>query len=83
MEMMLGGAFLLIISLIAGDWRGFDPAGVSLRSLLALLYLITFGSLVAFSAYIWLIRVTTPAPCDQLCLCEPDHCGNLRLAVSR
>lgn len=71
MEMMLGGAFLLIISLIAGDWRGFDPAGVSMRSMLALLYLITFGSLVAFSAYIWLIRVTTPARATSYAYVNP------------
>ena len=36
-------------------------ARVSLRSALGLLYLVVFGSIVAFSAYIWLLRVSTPA----------------------
>jgi len=34
---------------------------VSLRSLLGFLYLIVFGSILAFSAYIWLLQVSTPA----------------------
>ena len=39
----------------------FDAGAVSLRSLLGLLYLVVFGSIVAFSAYVWLLRVSTPA----------------------
>ena len=34
---------------------------MSLRSALGLLYLIVLGSIVAFSAYIWLLRVSTPS----------------------
>lgn len=71
MEMMLGGSFLLIISLIAGEWQRFDPAGVSLRSALALAYLISFGSILAFSTYIWLIRVTTPARATSYAYVNP------------
>ena len=41
-------------------WR-FDSAALSLRSLLGFVYLVVFGSIVAFSAYIWLLRVSTPA----------------------
>jgi drug/metabolite transporter (DMT)-like permease len=38
-----------------------DLASISWRSLLAVAYLIVFGSLIAFSAYIWLLSATTPA----------------------
>jgi drug/metabolite transporter (DMT)-like permease len=40
-----------------GELGRLDPAAVSTTSLLAVLYLIVFGSLLAFSAYVWLLRV--------------------------
>ena len=61
MEMLAGGALLLLASGARGEWPLVDLDAVSLRSLLALGYLVVFGSLVAFSAYIWLLRQTTPA----------------------
>ncbi|HLF13175.1 MAG TPA: EamA family transporter [Gammaproteobacteria bacterium] len=39
----------------------FDAAAFSRRSILAFLYLMVFGSIVAFTAYVWLLRVSTPA----------------------
>lgn len=61
MEMLCGGAILLGISLAAGEPGRFSPADVSATSILALLYLIVFGSLIGFSAYVWLLTVETPA----------------------
>lgn len=61
MEMLAGGALLTALGLASGEAARFDPGTVSLRSWLALLYLIVFGSLVGFSAYIWLLGVTAPA----------------------
>ena len=61
MQMLAGGAVLLLLSVLLGEPWGFDPSAVSLRSALGLLYLIVFGSIVAFSAYIWLLRVSTPS----------------------
>ena len=61
MEMLAGGLFLLLAGLLAGQAVDLDPAAISLRSVAALGYLIVFGSLVAFTAYIWLLRVTLPA----------------------
>lgn len=52
-EMLAGGAVLLAVSGAKGEIGSFDPAAVSTRSWLALGYLIVFGSLVAFSAYLW------------------------------
>jgi drug/metabolite transporter (DMT)-like permease len=51
--MMLGGGMLLLLSAGFGEM---DPMPhVSLRAVLALLYLIVFGSLLAFTAFVWLL----------------------------
>lgn len=60
MEMLSGGFFLLIAGLVTGEAGRVDLAAVSTRSLVSLVYLVIFGALIAFSAYIWLLRVTTP-----------------------
>lgn len=60
-QMLGGGAGLLVLGTVTGEWSRVDPGDVSTRSMLALLYLIIFGSLIAYSAYVWLLRVTTPA----------------------
>jgi drug/metabolite transporter (DMT)-like permease len=58
---MLAGSFLLFCaSGAAGEWSRFSPASVSGRSLFAVAYLVVFGSLVAFTAYIWLLRAASP-----------------------
>jgi drug/metabolite transporter (DMT)-like permease len=60
MEMLSGGAALLVVSVAVGELNGFDLTAASKRSLIALLYLIIFGS-GAFAAYVWLLRVA-PTP---------------------
>ena len=55
MQMLTGGALMTVVGLLLGELRGFDPAAVSARSALAWLYLMTFGSLVGYTAYIWLL----------------------------
>jgi drug/metabolite transporter (DMT)-like permease len=54
-EMLAGGAALLVVSPAVGELRGFSVAAVSGTSWLALAYLVVFGSLVAFTAYVWLL----------------------------
>jgi drug/metabolite transporter (DMT)-like permease len=54
-EMLAGGAALLVVAPTVGELRGFSVADVSGTSWLALAYLIVFGSLVAFTAYVWLL----------------------------
>ena len=61
MQMIAGGAMLFVLGAVLGEWASFDPGSVSSRSLLALAYLTMFGSIVAFSAYVWLLRVTSAA----------------------
>jgi len=60
-EMIAGGALLFAASSLVGEWHGFSIAAVSSRSLFALLYLIVAGSLLGFTAYIFLLGATTPA----------------------
>lgn len=55
-QMLAGGALLTLTGLGAGEAARFDPAAVSLGSVAALAYLVVFGSLVAFTAYVWLMR---------------------------
>ncbi|WP_282694059.1 EamA family transporter [Streptomyces sp. CC208A] len=55
-EMLAGGLGGIVVGLLRGERRGFDPAAVSGGSWLALGYLVVFGSLVAFTAYAWLLQ---------------------------
>lgn len=61
MQLLCGGALALLVGVLMGEQGHVDLAHVSTRSLLSLAYLIVFGSLVSFSAYIWLLRVAEPA----------------------
>jgi drug/metabolite transporter (DMT)-like permease len=56
MEMLWAGFFFALASLLSGELGRFHPQDISTTSLLAVLYLIVFGSLVGFSAYVWLLR---------------------------
>lgn len=60
LSLISGAIFLLIAGTIAGEWREFSPGSVTLRSWLALGYLILFGSVVAFTAYNWLLEHYSP-----------------------
>jgi drug/metabolite transporter (DMT)-like permease len=56
MEMLAGGAGLLILGSLTGEWGQLHLASVSLASLGGLVYLILFGSLVGYTCYTWLLR---------------------------
>jgi drug/metabolite transporter (DMT)-like permease len=56
MEMLAGAVALFIVSLVTGELNGFSFGVVSTRSWLALAYLITFGSLIGFVSYGWLLH---------------------------
>lgn len=55
-EMIAGGLAGLTVGLIRGEQHGFDVSEVSTRSWAALAYLVVFGSLIAFTAYAWLLQ---------------------------
>ncbi|MEU6072633.1 EamA family transporter [Micromonospora sp. NPDC047074] len=55
-EMFAGAAALAALALSRGELRGFDLGTVTTRSWLALAYLMVAGSLIAFTAYVWLLH---------------------------
>jgi drug/metabolite transporter (DMT)-like permease len=61
MEMLAGGAPMLIVGTVTGEFANFDLHAVSKASAAGMLYLITFGSLVGFTSYIWLLDKVSPA----------------------
>ncbi len=61
MAMLAGGTLLLGGATAGGEWAAVHLSAITARSLLALGYLIVFGSLITYSAYVWLLRVSTPA----------------------
>ncbi len=60
MQMILGGIFLLITAFFLNEFDGFQLQQVSLRSIIGFSYLVVFGSIIAFSAFIWLLKNAEP-----------------------
>ena len=58
--MFAGGVLLAITAAALGEFRNFRPAAVSSGAWLALLYLIVAGSIIGFTAYVWLIHHESP-----------------------
>ncbi|MEI2690398.1 MAG: EamA family transporter [Anaerolineae bacterium] len=69
--MLAGGALLLLAATVTGEWATFDVAAVSLRSAVALVYLIFIGAIIGFSAYIWLLTNTTPTKATTYAYVNP------------
>ncbi|MGD1023573.1 MAG: EamA family transporter [Candidatus Sulfotelmatobacter sp.] len=59
-QMLAGGILLTLTAAMLGEFRGFDVRAVSIGAWLALIYLIVAGSIVAFTAYVWLIHHESP-----------------------
>jgi drug/metabolite transporter (DMT)-like permease len=71
MQMLLGGLLLLLAGLLGGEAARVDLAVVSTRSVLALGYLFAFGSFVGFTAYVYLLRATTPTRATTYAFVNP------------
>lgn len=56
MQMLGGGAALLVVGSIVGEWSQVDPGSISAASIRALAYLTFVGAIVGYTAYIWLLR---------------------------
>lgn len=61
MQMVCGGALLLLAGILSGELGKLPGMTLTPRSLMAFIYLATIGSVVAFTAYIWLLQVCNPA----------------------
>lgn len=55
-QMLWGGVWLVVAGLGMGEASGIDVEGFSMASILAFAYLVVFGSLAAFTAYVWLLQ---------------------------
>jgi drug/metabolite transporter (DMT)-like permease len=71
MEMITGGVLLLVIAAVAGQLDGFSVYRVSGEAALSWLYLVIFGSLVGFTAYIWLLGHTSIAKAGTYAYVNP------------
>jgi drug/metabolite transporter (DMT)-like permease len=70
-QMLAGGIFLAITSAALGEFQKFHPANVSREVWLSLLYLIIFGSIIAFTAYVWLLHHESPTKVSTYAYVNP------------
>ncbi len=61
MQMLVGGSVLIIAGLLTNELPRVHPSAISLKSVLSLVYLILVGAIVGYSAYLYLLRHSTPA----------------------
>jgi drug/metabolite transporter (DMT)-like permease len=59
-QMLIGGVFLGVTAAALGEFRDFHPLTISGRAWFSLLYLTVAGSIMAFTAYLWLIHHESP-----------------------
>jgi drug/metabolite transporter (DMT)-like permease len=59
-QMLVGGLLLMVTAAALGEFRGFRVQGISGKAWLALAYLIVAGSIIGFTAYVWLIHHESP-----------------------
>jgi drug/metabolite transporter (DMT)-like permease len=59
-QMLAGGVQLFVLAAVSGEFAGFHVQAVSRSAWIALLYLIVAGSIVAFTAYVWLLHHESP-----------------------
>ena len=70
-QMLAGGGVLLLAAMLSGELSQLDLAHASLRSLLGFLYLVTFGSLIGFTAYFYVLAHTTAAKASTYAYVNP------------
>jgi drug/metabolite transporter (DMT)-like permease len=70
-QMLWGGAAVTFISLVLGEFGQLDWAAVSTRSLLSMVYLVLVGSVIGYSAYMYLLGVTTAARVSTYAFVNP------------
>ena len=61
MQMLAGGGLQLLTGILMGEGHRFQASAVTEASAWAFLYLTILGSLVGYTAYVWLLQVSTPA----------------------
>lgn len=59
-QMLTGGAMLFVLTALTGGFTGFRPQAISWTAWFALVYLIIAGSIIGFTAYVWLLHYESP-----------------------
>ena len=59
--MLTAGGIMLLLSLVTGDAFDFSISKVSWQSGTAFIYLIIFGTIIGYSAFVWLVKIRPPA----------------------
>ncbi len=71
MQMIAGSAVLLMVGTAAGEWQEMNLAAVSAHSVVALLYLAVFGSIIAHSAFLYLMKTTSTSAVSTYAFVNP------------
>lgn len=71
MQMIAGGSLLLLTGFVLGEHHRFDLHTITPASRIAFFYLLVFGSLIGFTAYVWLLQVSTPARVSTYAFVNP------------
>lgn len=71
MEMAAGGLLLVVTGSLFGEWTTLHLTNLSPHSITAFIYLIAVGSVVGFTAYIWLLEATGPARASTYAYVNP------------
>lgn len=69
MTMLCGGTALVLVGLLSGE--SLVPASPSVLSLVSFFYLISFGSIAGFTAYVWLLKTVSPARVSTYAFVNP------------
>jgi len=71
MQMLCGGAMLVVLGTVTGEWSGLSLGAVSARSAVSFFYLAIFGSIVALTAFTWLMSVWPPSQVSTYAYVNP------------
>jgi len=70
-QLVMAGVFSGLVSFVTGESGHFSFSQIHLNSLMALLYLVVFGSLVTYLCYVWLLQVRPPAQVSSYVYVNP------------
>ena len=70
-QMLTGSVTLILVGIVMGELGRFDAGTITTKSLLAWGYLVTFGAIIGFTAYAYVLRETTPAKASTYAYVNP------------
>ncbi|NDQ58893.1 MAG: EamA family transporter [Acidipila sp.] len=70
-QMLAGGGLLIVAGILRGELLGFSLGAVTVRSWIAFIYLVVFGGIVGMTAFLWIMRTTTPSRASTYAYVNP------------